>query len=424
LLLEAVKVDPEFASAHILLAYVVNEQEGRLGEVIAHAERAVARADRVTEVERLFITATHQKFLGRATQDREEWARLYNSAAASYEALLRLQPDHYWALDRLALTYSNLGRAPDAARASLVLASMRPNSGRWYAWAAYEMLRAGDLPEAVRLAAEARTRMNPGEYEIDPAMGGLVVMDAQIAWMRGDVTEALRVTDAVWASRELLRSGARRTEFGMQVAHMYLALGRLSQAEEAAGWIPHGPLRFQALATTIAGAADPDRIHTFLRGGRPAELQRVPGLLIETGRLDEARAVIARQAVKSEIALGLLAAAEGRHAEAIPMLERATARLGPAWSLGWLKAARRLAEVYDSKGHLTRAVQTLERASQLPLGEVTSLWSAGSQWLLMRAQLADLYRKTGRASEAQRIDSELQQLLLVADPDHPLTRRN
>ncbi len=43
--------------------------------------------------------------------------------------------------------------------------------------------------------------------------------------------------------------------------------------------------------------------------------------------------------------------------------------------------------------------------------------SRGYLWLRLRARLLWLERRLGHASEAQRIEQELQQLLEVADPD-------
>lgn len=45
---------------------------------------------------------------------------------------------------------------------------------------------------------------------------------------------------------------------------------------------------------------------------------------------------------------------------------------------------------------------------------------AGCRWMNARAQLANLYHKVGRESEARGLEDHLLKLLAVADPDHPL----
>jgi hypothetical protein len=49
--------------------------------------------------------------------------------------------------------------------------------------------------------------------------------------------------------------------------------------------------------------------------------------------------------------------------------------------------------------------------------------STGFEWLRVRDQLADLYRRAGRNADARAVDSELLMLLAVADDDHPTKRR-
>ena len=424
LLREALKDDPEFASAHMLLAFAIHQQETRMPEVLQHADRALQLADQTTQIERLFIIGTHHQFHGLAAQHAAEWERLYAQAAVAYEALLRLQPDHYWALDRLTLTYSNLFRAADSARLAQRLAAVRPNSGAWLAWAAVEHVRAGAYEDALRLGSEASERMNPGE---NPNIGATVLLPAQIAWLKNDVWGALRATDAVFAAhretpadpaaRARVRGPQERQELGMQLTYMYLTLGRLDQAQEAATWMPAGPLQIQGLASVVSQRGDRARLREFLSNRRPEETRFVPMLMIEAGLMPRG------SVLPHPLARGLLAIEDDRPDEAISLLESATERLhAHRWPLPWLKGARRLAEVWERKGNIPRAIQTLERASQWPRADMTLVWSSGSEWLLMRAKLADLYRQGSRLADADRIEADLRTLLAAADPAHPLKR--
>ena len=41
-------------------------------------------------------------------------------------------------------------------------------------------------------------------------------------------------------------------------------------------------------------------------------------------------------------------------------------------------------------------------------------------WIRVRTTLADLYREAGREADARVVETELLQLLALADPDHPI----
>ena len=49
-------------------------------------------------------------------------------------------------------------------------------------------------------------------------------------------------------------------------------------------------------------------------------------------------------------------------------------------------------------------------------------WGGAHNWVLDRAQLARLYRKSGQEAEARAIESHLLKLLALADADQPLLR--
>lgn len=81
-----------------------------------------------------------------------------------------------------------------------------------------------------------------------------------------------------------------------------------------------------------------------------------------------------------------------------------------------------LSEAWSGKGEPARAIAGLESATQLR-SAATFQTSTGALWIHTRARLAELYRHTGQAIEAQRIEQHLRKLLIVADDDHPLMTR-
>ena len=90
LLTEAVKLDPDFASAHILAAWALRNAGRSKEAFLPHAERAFALVDTTTNAERYFILGSYYQL----KLDVEK-------AVSAYEALLRLNPEHYWALGNL-----------------------------------------------------------------------------------------------------------------------------------------------------------------------------------------------------------------------------------------------------------------------------------------------------------------------------------
>jgi GH15 family glucan-1,4-alpha-glucosidase len=44
----------------------------------------------------------------------------------------------------------------------------------------------------------------------------------------------------------------------------------------------------------------------------------------------------------------------------------------------------------------------------------------GALWMRCKLQLAGVYRKMGRTSDAAKLERELRKLLAYADPDHPI----
>ena len=83
----------------------------------------------------------------------------------------------------------------------------------------------------------------------------------------------------------------------------------------------------------------------------------------------------------------------------------------------WFAISESLATIFLEQGDLAKAAAALEKAS-LAKTRLISAPSLFSVWLRIRARLARLYRRMGESGEAQKIEDELRQLLVYADPDH------
>ena len=103
LLTEALREDPQFPMAHILLSSAWANLQGRV-QAVEHAKLALAAAEYATPIERAvalsFWHSTQASYPPFADQP------LHNAkAAAALEAVLQLHPDHQWALVCLANIY-------------------------------------------------------------------------------------------------------------------------------------------------------------------------------------------------------------------------------------------------------------------------------------------------------------------------------
>lgn len=76
-----------------------------------------------------------------------------------------------------------------------------------------------------------------------------------------------------------------------------------------------------------------------------------------------------------------------------------------------------------AKGEVTPAIEVLESAPPRLINVMTRPFGSQADWLQNREKLATLYRRVGRISEAEVIETELITLLAVADDDHPIKRR-
>ena len=115
---QALDEDPNFAAAHMWLAFVLRNQGLPRKDWLPHVERAVELCDSATEAERYIILGKSHYILGNLEE-----------ALPYYEALLQFDPDHYWGLDTLRTIYLVTGRPEQAADLAVCRLSDLP--GRW-----------------------------------------------------------------------------------------------------------------------------------------------------------------------------------------------------------------------------------------------------------------------------------------------------
>jgi DNA-binding winged helix-turn-helix (wHTH) protein/tetratricopeptide (TPR) repeat protein len=423
LLEQAIREDPQFASAHIYLAHCYSNV-GKDAQAAPHYEKAFALADTTADWERYFILGS---YYGRFMRDATKELR-------NYEILVRLFPDHYWGTIKLVAAYRGMGMAKQAIPYAVRHADMRPNSFLANYWAARSLVEGGDNPALARpYALRARALLTPEIHQTNPYTGGWVLLfPATQCWQRGNVQEAAKELSQVAQEVSSLSTKTRDT-YMENLGLSYLALGKLKSAEGLFGNLSDPDDRNFDLA--LAGLARDDR--ESLRkysgmlggGGDLLNTPMPPILMARAGLLSEAQEAISRRersgdwmtdalsggAVK--VMKGELALAQGHGSKAIGLLEEGLQVINQPGTFAFFLAVEALARVREAEGNLPEAIGTLEKASaERPRVQILH----GFAWIRIQWRLAQLYRKVGRLQDAQRIEAELRELLANADADFPM----
>ena len=214
LLRQAVAEDPEFASAHLWLAWTLLNQRKPAEDYLPHAERALALSEMTSERERYFILGSYHSMKDQAEQ-----------AMAAYQALISLYPDHYWATLHLARANRRLGRMPEALKYFARRADLRPQSFgdngqtglRLATWG-------GDLVAAEPYMERARQLMASEDLlGADDAVALVSLFPAWKALIDGDPQKALQLADQ--AAETIQRPNPK-------VAALFFILGKLRLAQD------------------------------------------------------------------------------------------------------------------------------------------------------------------------------------------------
>ncbi len=429
LLKDALTEDPDFVWAYILLAHAVHIQ-GRKGEVIPYLERAVAAA--VPGVDRYIAEAELDGYRGQFSTDAAERTQHFDNALAKFDAALQLQPDHFWALSCVLNITDDLGRRnrPELVRRWV---GLRPNNVTALSFAARISMTAGYMADAREYATRGRAILNvPGGEPNPPGAELLRLFPSRDAWGQKNYRQALLEADVILRDP---RFASGEIGSGYSLFYLYLRLGRWDRVEELASRMlpPVTGSRFLIVAASERGSRDEVRDlmtkqiakYGEVIGGSSVLATEVLSALVDAGMLDVVRqtqAAITRSGrqdgpMLSQFVEGLLASADGRLAHAIPLFERSIQRHGAGSSVG-ARASLKLAEAWVTGGESARAIAVLEEAARQAPAEIFA-----SSLSRVQDQLAQLYRRVGRTSEAEAIESDLRHLLAVAPDDHPIKRR-
>ena len=431
LLKQAIEIDPEFASAHIFLAWAIQNQGKPAEEFLKHAARALQLAETTGDRERYFIQGSYYHM-----------KREPEKAVQAYETLLSLHPDHYWAINNLANYFSGSGQGQRALPYLLRRAELRPTSFAANSSAVEQLLLADhNLMRAKPYSDRARNLITTEMLQADGNGRAIKIMlfPAYEAWLGGNPQAVLAEIDKVLQTLERVGVSGKLRGLG----HLYEALGQRQLAREwmsTARWrsnrhwflsrIAFDEGDYEAMknhlkqhleATKVSGA----KLNAIvaIQLARADLVAESEGTLLELERREttRSRSPSSHQQTfrpRIETVRGVLKLSQGETAEGIAMLESTL----PLVSGGFRDMASAiLAEAYTRQGNLQAAIQLVEEASErFP---ISFLIESPSLWLRLRWQLADLYRQTGRAEDTREIEDELRKRLALADADHPILRQ-
>jgi DNA-binding winged helix-turn-helix (wHTH) protein/tetratricopeptide (TPR) repeat protein len=424
LLTEATRVDPSFASAWLMLAHAICQQDRPTGEYLPIAERALSLSAGAASAERYFI----EGFTYSRRAHFSENPRDYDHAARSFEAVLQVSPDHYWTLLELVPVYRQLGRFDEAERVVAHAAAVRPRSARFAIDAARAYLRRGDrdLARAAATQAEALAREDAGNMAAVPVdnLEWLRLWDAHVAWLDRDpsrVLAAARLAERRWAD-------STSVPWLFKLAYVYAGIGRYDDALRVAERLPadrfefvrnyfafqtgRGPRVWDPVPRRRDFEAMNQRFMTLVWHDRLADVKWVQAERRRRGLLPYPADAIADR-------LGQLRVQQGRFAEGVALLESVKPDpMGPRYNV-----LEHLALGQRGLGDMAGAIRQLERAGDKRAEAVThDGWQVYS-WLRCRVLLAELYREVGRIADAERTAEDVRALLAVGDPGHQLLIR-
>ena len=403
---QSLRIDPDFASAHLLLVYLYRDRDD-MERAREHLQRAVELAETTSERERLFILATYYRYLGETDREIE-----------TYELLTRLYPDHDWANGNLAHLYTWQGRPRDAHPFYIRKAMQNPNN-------LHNQFRAGEssLIHGEREQAEIYFERLETMAEYPYLRAQLAFVPIHTAWYDNDMETAFRLTE------ELVNNtpDIQMAQDGMLFAHarsMYMALGKLERLREVASFRPQiGWL--EAMADW--GDGRPETLANYLQQGHVSYWDAA--FLALAGKPDEARAMLADPAIRRSlrppyheaewlsVVNGQIALAEGRFQDTVNLLSDDYI-LSISDKDAHQFAMHTLAQAHVELGQMDQAISVLQRARAL--GPMTVIVN-GATWFWQRNMnyLRELLEAAGEQRKAREVSEELDEKLMLADAGHP-----
>jgi serine/threonine-protein kinase len=434
LLRDAIRYDPQFPSAFVLLAHALRNQGKPAREFLPYARTALQNSGRLPDAERHFIVGSWHDMNSFAAADFATAAREGRAALASYQTVLAIEPNHAWALTNALAIYRALGDNVEAAGLLARIADAHADDFRANAEAGSAMLESGRFESTLHYFDRAGQSPRPVPYNgFGFHLAVIRMLPGYRAWLERRIPAAVQHLDATAAMLANIPEDEQASTRQLLVWFAF-TLGRLDQAETILANEPSGVVR-RMLTTSLAGLrGDPTALRRALSdstaalpGNRRVDLLLLAGLpreaRAEQQLLEERRTTISDGLRWSPAAQNLrynadLSRAEIALAESRP--HEALSALAAMPSNGGLFDTRALAVRVSSLvalGRRSEAVDTLN--AELSRARVSAITHA-YDWIRNRAILRTLLRQDGQTDAARAVEAELRVLLAAADSDYPL----
>ena len=412
LLKRAVAEDPEFGSAWLGLASVLQQTGGSDADVQQSIRRALESADDAPEWERRYIRGASLCL-----------NRDYEAAVPELEAVARLRPDFPRAARFLIDAYERLDRLDGVVAVRKAMADHRPADIAANYEAASTIVQLHQNTEEARPYVERLDELLTPDSSHLPSFYVAArwrrMLPAYEAWRSGNLARAQELVDREaagieqWPERE-------RGVMHAAIGAFYMSLGRMRDAQrkmqdsgdpwnlmilaELQGDLPE--LRRQLL--TFA----PSRIgpQIAFRMAKAGLVEQVRPLLSTAGTVPED--------VITEMGRAALDLADGRHERGMQRLRKVLAPSNAYLSGEYQNACDLLAHALIRVPRNDEAISVLEQCAAAAPRFFGTLNTG--YWMKNRLYLADQYRAAGRLAQAVPIEQQLRQLLVYADADHPM----
>ncbi len=404
--------DPEFASAHIWLAWAQhNLGLGNADSVLADqslrtAQRAVALVGNTTPRERHFILGSNFYLRDRNAE-----------AAAEFEALLTLYPDDYWGQHKLYEVARQTMPPEKILELTLRGVAARPNDPNSQLRAATEVIRTA-LPEARPYFARAVELGRASDALRGTDLRYASLFQAHDLWTQRRIGDAARVLEEV----EQQDFGPDGGDWALHPSVTFrLTFGQPRAADRFARRMQGPDMRTMAQASTALAREDMASLPNLLAGYRLYDVVAV-SLLIRAGRVGDAERLLARLVTPAQPfadSAAEIAVARGDLGEPRRQLQEAIVRMRFSGARSYLYTET-LAEALARNGDTPGAIRTLEAQVAGGHAAYSRAGHPGHLWMRCARTLADLYRADGRLDDARRIEADLLAALSHAEPDFPL----
>jgi tetratricopeptide (TPR) repeat protein len=352
-------------------------------------------------------------------------------AMGLYEALVKTYPDDYWAVNNLANLYRRLWMTGEWMATQERLVVLRPNDPNSFSpmgqlWQYYRKTQP-DTGKARQYKELLLRLVQAGSVPtIDASIfaANLELETATDRWWAGDVKGA-----GTEVARLSARAAGKNDVYLMRLAQANEVLGRVRAARDVCGHLRDATYRNECLLRVAYVSDDramAEKLFNDLRIAFPDPAARDTDSWIAAW-FDQT--ALARKWV-DETPLGgyrypvrnveaLLHLKEGHPDRAILKVRELTLDSPFGHSYGRLWSRMVEAAALEQQGKAEAALTLLEKETK----PADADFHTGFPWPKARLQLADLYRKAGRAADAVRVEDEIRQFLSEADADHPVLAR-